>query len=164
MKRFLLGIFIILLVVSGTSVWAQSGGGFDLSWSTIDGGGGSSSGGDYSLSGTIGQSDAGTMAGGSYVLNGGFWNGACAAPVTTIGQAAGNVVLSWSSGSYFVYRGTNDPYFNATTPYSAGAVTSGWQDIGATGDPANNYFYRVGSLANCGGRTGEFDFNMTPGS
>lgn len=45
----------------------------DLSWHTIDGGGGTSSGGPYELTGTIGQPDAGTMSGGSYILNGGFW-------------------------------------------------------------------------------------------
>ena len=53
---------------------AQSGGGYDLTWNTIDGGGGTSTGGAYSLSGTIGQPDAGSMSGGAYALNGGFWN------------------------------------------------------------------------------------------
>ena len=54
----------------------QSGSGYDLSWYTIDGGGGLSSGSGYSLSGTIGQPDAGTLSGGGYTLNGGFWGGA----------------------------------------------------------------------------------------
>jgi hypothetical protein len=55
---------------------AQTGGGYDLSWSTIDGGGGTwSTGGSYALGGTIGQPDAGTLAGGSYTLEGGFWPG-----------------------------------------------------------------------------------------
>ncbi len=53
---------------------AQSGGGYDLTWNTIDGGGGMfSTGGPYSLGGTIGQADAGAMSGGAYTLNGGFW-------------------------------------------------------------------------------------------
>ena len=55
---------------------AQSGGGYDLTWNTIDGGGGTSTGGSYTLSGTIGQPDAGTSSGGTYTLNGGFWNDA----------------------------------------------------------------------------------------
>jgi len=55
---------------------AQSGGGYDLTWNTIDGGGGTSTGGAYTLSGTIGQPDAGTLSGGAYTLNGGFWNDA----------------------------------------------------------------------------------------
>ncbi len=49
---------------------------YDLTWSTIDGGGGTSSGGAYSLSGSIGQPDAGTLMGGTYTLGGGFWGGA----------------------------------------------------------------------------------------
>jgi hypothetical protein len=54
---------------------AQSGGGYDLTWNTIDGGGGTSTSanGVYKLSGTIGQPDAGTLTGGAYKLNGGFW-------------------------------------------------------------------------------------------
>ena len=77
-------------VASLLAVWlmmipafAQTGGGYDLTWSTIDGGGASpgspgsdaSTGGDYALSGTIGQPDARTkfMTGGGYTLLGGFW-------------------------------------------------------------------------------------------
>ncbi len=54
---------------------ASSGGGYDLSWYTIDGGGGTSEAGGFSLSGTIGQPDAGTMSGSGYELAGGFWTG-----------------------------------------------------------------------------------------
>ena len=54
---------------------AQSGGGYDLSWNTVDGGGGTSSGGAYTLAGTLGQPDAGAMSGGDYTLTGGFWRG-----------------------------------------------------------------------------------------
>ena len=50
-------------------------GDYELSWSTIDGGGGRSTGGDYVLTGTIGQPDAGEMSGGDYTLSGGFWVG-----------------------------------------------------------------------------------------
>jgi hypothetical protein len=46
---------------------------YDLSWYTIDGGGGTSTGGSFSLSGTIGQPDAGTLSGGTFTLSGGFW-------------------------------------------------------------------------------------------
>jgi hypothetical protein len=52
---------------------------YDLSWSTIDGGGGTSTGtgpnGTYSLSGTVGQPDAGTLSSPTYTLAGGFWAG-----------------------------------------------------------------------------------------
>jgi len=49
-------------------------GGYDLSRSTIDGGG-VSSGGQYTLRGTVGQPDATYSAGGDYELLGGFWPG-----------------------------------------------------------------------------------------
>jgi hypothetical protein len=48
---------------------------YEISWSTIDGGGGVSSGGQYVVTGTIGQPDAGYSAGGDYELIGGFWPG-----------------------------------------------------------------------------------------
>jgi hypothetical protein len=52
----------------------QTGGGYDLTWSTIDSGGVMrSAGGDFELSGTIGQPDAGGMAGGDFAITGGFW-------------------------------------------------------------------------------------------
>ena len=73
-----LAALLVALSVSNATTSAQSGGGCDLSWSTIDGGGGSSSGGGYSLSGTIGQPDAGVLSGAWYTLNGGFWSGASA--------------------------------------------------------------------------------------
>jgi len=49
-------------------------GDYEISWSTIDGGGGRSTGGDYAVVGTIGQADAGEMSGGDYQLSGGFWS------------------------------------------------------------------------------------------
>ena len=59
---------------------ALAQGGYNLSWFTVDGGGGSSSGGPYALSGTIGQPDVGALSGGSYALAGGFWPGASFTP------------------------------------------------------------------------------------
>lgn len=73
--RYRVIIGIVLLFILPALVYAQIGGSYDLSWSTIDGGGGTSSGGSYTLSGTIGQPDAGSMSGGSYTLLGGFWVG-----------------------------------------------------------------------------------------
>lgn len=55
--------------LTSTSLFAQ----FDLTWYSIDGGGGYSIGGTFELEGTIGQLDAGGMSGGSYELTGGFW-------------------------------------------------------------------------------------------
>ncbi len=53
---------------------AQSGGGYTLSWWTVDSGGGSSNGGDYAVSGSLGQPDAGALlGGGQFGVQGGFW-------------------------------------------------------------------------------------------
>lgn len=69
-------VILIVLALSSAVALAQTGGGYDLSWSTVDGGGGTSSGGTFSLSGTVGQPDASTaMTGGTYTLRGGFWAG-----------------------------------------------------------------------------------------
>ena len=62
------GTLTLLALVRG---FAQS---YNIDWSTVDGGGGTSTGGVYSVSVTIGQPDAGTMSGGNYSLAGGFWS------------------------------------------------------------------------------------------
>ena len=69
-------VTIALLLIISTAL-ARSG--YDLSWWTVDGGGGTASGGSYTLVGTIGQPDAGILAGGDYTLGGGFWGGGVAA-------------------------------------------------------------------------------------
>jgi hypothetical protein len=70
--------FIVALMVCaifGECGLAGTGGPYELSWSTIDGGGGQSSGGQYVLTGTIGQPDAAYSASEQYELLGGFWPG-----------------------------------------------------------------------------------------
>ena len=88
MKRTLLIVTLVLALVIDlrgledleglTHAHAQTGGGYELAWSTIDGGGAmNATGGAYTLGGTIGQPDAGAaMNGGGYTLVGGFWGGA----------------------------------------------------------------------------------------
>ena len=100
-KYFIFGsVLILALLVSGV-VLAAVEAGYDLSWWTVDGGGGSSSGGNYSLSGTIGQPDAASSAGGGYTLAGGFWNG---------GQGSGNYTCVASyNGSYAALNGSCQP-------------------------------------------------------
>ncbi len=77
LSKILLALLVLFALTTSASIVpasAQSGGGYDLTWNSIDGGGAMfSTGGAYSLGGTIGQADAGTMSGGSYTLNGGFW-------------------------------------------------------------------------------------------
>jgi len=76
MKATLL-VFVMIIALLGSSVaLAQPGSGYDLSWWTVDGGGGTLSGGGYSLTGTLGQAEAGAaLSGGGYTLVGGFWPG-----------------------------------------------------------------------------------------
>jgi hypothetical protein len=66
---------LMSLLTAGLAFAQLSGGDFEITSSTIDGGGGVAAGGDYSLHGTIGQADAGTsvLAGGDFTLSGGFW-------------------------------------------------------------------------------------------
>lgn len=66
----------LALLLTTAIVMGQGGAGYDLSWWTVDGGGGESSGDDYALAGTVGQPDAATLTGGDYSLVGGFWAGA----------------------------------------------------------------------------------------
>ena len=74
-----LAIAVLLLLPPAFGL-AQTGGGYSLTWYTIDGGGGRVSGGGYTLAGTAGQPDAGAaLSGGGYSLVGGFWAGAGAA-------------------------------------------------------------------------------------
>jgi hypothetical protein len=70
---FVLPLVVLLLLVA--VALAQSGG-YDLSWWTVDGGGGTLAGGSYTLSGTAGQPDAAVWQGDGYTLSGGFWGGA----------------------------------------------------------------------------------------
>jgi hypothetical protein len=72
-------------------LWAAAARGqFEISWYTIDGGGGAgSTGGSFDVAGTVGQPDAGaSLTGGSFELTGGFWTVAASAGATvTIASA-----------------------------------------------------------------------------
>lgn len=73
MKRSLC-IGALIAVTLPATAHAQSGGPYDLSWSTIDAGGAMEmSGGSFTLSGSIGQFDAGAGASGAFLLDAGFW-------------------------------------------------------------------------------------------
>lgn len=65
-------VWLVCLLIFSPFALAQD---YDLSWHTIDGGGGTSSGGQYIVSGTIGQSDAAYSEDNRYELYGGFWTG-----------------------------------------------------------------------------------------
>ncbi len=75
---------LVLLALFVLPAIAQTGGGYDLTWNTVDGGGGmGSTGSGYNLGGTFGQPDAGLSNGGTYALDSGFW-GTVAGPVQPV--------------------------------------------------------------------------------
>ena len=101
---------------------------FDVSWYTLDGGGGTSTGGDFALSGTIGQPDAGTMTGGDFELAGGFWPGVTVSqPEPCEGDANGDGTVDPLDSGYVLARfgcpvGTGDPSCDAADQNGDGAV------------------------------------------
>jgi hypothetical protein len=136
-RRFsrLLGIVLpalcIALLMPGylPRVSAQVGGGFDLSWSTVDGGGATPiSGGVFSLNGTVGQPDAGAASGGTFALASGFWHPAASAlptlSISDVSLAEGNV-----GTTNFVFTVTLSPASNQTVTVqvqsAAGNATEG---------------------------------------
>ena len=87
MRTIIQNAFIMLLVVcllAAVQAWGQTGGDYELSQSTIAGGGGTCSGGDFTLTGTIGQPAAGVMTGGDFMLVGGYGVIINTAPVACI--------------------------------------------------------------------------------
>jgi hypothetical protein len=173
----LLVLATVAPIVAFSVAQAQSGGGYELTWSTVDGGGLTwSAGGGYSLGGTSGQHDAQTPAtGGSYTLQGGFWHPVCRpqAVAVTIACVADQVQLSWTSDdanmAYDIYRATIPYTAPALASKQATALASPWTDPQTTcGDPGTNYYYMVrstcvGAHADAGEK-GEFDFTIVPGS
>lgn len=99
-------------LLSGVTASAQ----YAITWSTIDGGGGTSTGSVYSVSGTIGQADAGgPLTNGQYSVTGGFW--ALPTSVQTVGASmltiapagAGQATIAWSPATPgFVLQETAD--------------------------------------------------------
>ena len=97
-------------------------GDYSLSWSTVDGGGGTSASADgrFSISGTAGQPDAGQSASsdGRFQLTGGFWYGelifcGCTLSIT---YSDGNVTVSWPGDLGGCILETANELNNATAP------------------------------------------------
>jgi hypothetical protein len=95
----------VILVPTHNTALAQSGGDFDLSWSTIDGGGETGSvGGDFAVYGTLGQPDAGSLSGGVFEVEGGFWNRGVGPTGVVVGSfhatvSSKGVILTWQTVS-----------------------------------------------------------------
>ena len=111
----------LTLIVAGVAV-AQSGNGYDLSWWTVDGGGGEVQGSGYTLTGTAGQPEAGpVLTGGDYTLYSGFWPGAPAAPPACTAVTGVDLSLVTSGAVYTdttVQFSANVAPNNAEKPYT----------------------------------------------
>ena len=99
-KALICALRLLMAPLLASTALAQSGGGFTLDWSTIDGGGGTSTGGGFTLAGTIGQPDAGVMTGDGFAVTGGFWSlfsthPPDTGPLLSIRRAGASAVLSW---------------------------------------------------------------------
>jgi len=181
-------LFLVLLILTLPAL-AQSGGDYDLSWWSVDGGGGGGSTGDvFSLRGSAGQADAGALTGGNFELTGGFWHG----PITGKPQAITDLrasrdgdkcLLEWSSVAqdvndasitgvtYNVYRAIGEPYFTPGAPYAWGLPDPAYLDPDAAvlTDSGHNAFYLVravgaGLAADDSNRVGTFVFDLVPGA
>ena len=76
MKKFIQWVRIAIAgLIFGSSAQGMGPPDFDMSWNTLDGGGGWSYGDLFSMAGTVGQPDAGLMSGGGFEMFGGFWKG-----------------------------------------------------------------------------------------
>ena len=85
--RTMILISILVLLMASSLALAQSGGGYELTWTSIDAGGGAMTGGAYSLVSSIGQPEAGaTQSGGGYSLNGGVVDAGSSGATTPVGQ------------------------------------------------------------------------------
>ena len=149
MKTLKLVLFLgsCLIVSTALPAMAQT---YDLSWFSIDGGGGTSSGGSYSVSGTIGQPDAGVLSGGNYTIAGGFWSAVAAtpsgstSPQMSVSLSGQNIIISWPSPS----AGFTLEKSASLNPATWAAVQQTVNDNGTTVSitltaPAGNMFYRL---------------------
>ena len=137
-----LGSLLLLGSMAGLAL-AQ----LDISWSTVDGSGGTSTGGAFRVSGTIGQPDAHyAMTGGDFALAGGFW------VMPIVMQSEGGPMLmiepdvpGWATISWTPNTGTNwilQESLDLTTGVWSNAP-SGWTNPVTVPATAPVRFYRL---------------------
>ena len=105
--QMLAGAMLVLLMSNSPTAFAQD---FEITWFSIDGGGGVAAGGDFALTSTIAQPEAGTLTGGDFTLTGGFMAAlaagcACPADLTGDGQRDGADIPAFVD--CFLSTGTN---------------------------------------------------------
>jgi hypothetical protein len=93
--RISLAFAALTFIITAALAQQFGPGSFDLTWNTIDGGGGTSTGGTFVLSGTIGQPDAsGPLSGGTFTVVGGFWPGGVVPAPTCPGDITGDDLVN----------------------------------------------------------------------
>jgi hypothetical protein len=104
-------------------IYAQTGGGYDLTWNTI-GVGQSSTGGGYKLSGSAGQSSVNLSSGSDYTLGSGFFGEGAVSPLESVylplivraGSPAINIEIALSDFAHLylgvIYRDNPDVEVN----------------------------------------------------
>jgi hypothetical protein len=122
---------------------------FNINWSKISGGGGTSTNGQYTLTGTIGQHDAGgPMTGGNYSLTGGFWSlisvvQTAAAPPLFITNSVNTVTVYWQNVSGWSLQQNSDVANPAGWTASGGAMTSNGTNYLNLTSPTGKMFFRL---------------------
>jgi hypothetical protein len=75
---------ILLMALLPLVLTAAAAVGYDLSWWSVDSGGGTSTGGGYTLLGAVGQPDAGVMQSDDFSLAGGLLGGGASSPIPSL--------------------------------------------------------------------------------
>ncbi len=159
MKRSILVVTLFLLFCAGGVALAQSGGGYDLTWWTIDGGGGTLSDGGYALGGTIGQPEPGpVLTGSGFFLYSGFWAAGGAASPTCPAPLLGVEIVGPSSGhtgsqySFTVQPDPVTPTLPITFTWSTDGLISGQGAATAVYSWTATGSHTISlTAANCGG-------------
>ena len=176
-------VLVLTLLSVGVPVLAQTGGPYDLSWSTVDGGSQSSTGGSYWLGGTAGQLEAGgTLVGGAFELTGGFWSfqegnptAVTLASFTATPQGNG-VLIQWETAieidnvGFNLYRAQapegdwvrlNATLIPSQAPGSVVGATYTWFDEEV--EAGITYYYKLEDVGVDGRRTFHGPISVQPG-
>jgi len=155
LKILVVAIWGCILLLNMVSVQAQSGGGYNINWSSIDGGAGSLSGGTYAIRGTLGQPEGDTSSGGSYSLRGGITSSSVQIIVPPSAPAAApvryfyvirNVPLSWNRNSQAIgyeVQVARNATFTLDLIYETNLSVSTLNYTTPTLTPNGTYYWRV---------------------
>jgi hypothetical protein len=101
-------VWFLAFAILAPGVWAQD---YDLSWFTVDGGGGASAteNGFYYLEATVGQPDAGILRDDYFTLAGGFWPAAIPVAPALTRQPASLQVFPGASALFSVVASGDPP-------------------------------------------------------